>query len=139
MNINITWAKKLTIIIVYSNCYYHGLNYFYAGDCIEGSFPIINRKDKANGTLNIRAQYIPVMFQQPSYKITGSYFTVSKGNRVRLYQDAHCSPPQNVPHFSQMQLPPGYTSFSSDPQFGPFYHPASCWRDLYDAIQVYLT
>ena len=83
-------------------------------------------------------KYIPVASIQKSYNIAGSYFPMSKGNRVRLYQDAHCSAPQTVPHFSQMQLPPGYISFSSDPINSPFYHPASCWKDLYEAIQVYL-
>ena len=107
------------------------------GGSIEGSFPIMGRKGKVKGTLNLRVQYIPVASIQKSYDVAGSYFTMSKGNRVRLYQDAHCSPPHTVPHFAQMQLPPGYTSFSSDPINSPYYHPASCWKDLYEAIMVY--
>ena len=106
------------------------------GNSIEGDFPIMGRKGKTKGTLNIRVQYNPVASIQHSYEVAGSYFTMSKGNRVRLYQDAHCAPPHMVPYFAQMQLPPDHTSFSSDSQGSPSYHPASCWKDLYEAIQV---
>ena len=81
-------------------------------------------------------KYIPVASLQKSYQVAGSYFNMSQGNRVKLYQDAHCGPPHTVPHFSQIQLPPGYTSFSSDAQYAPYYHPASCWKDLYEALMV---
>ena len=81
-------------------------------------------------------KYIPVASLQNSYEVAGSYFNMSQGNRVRMYQTAHCGPPHTVPHFAQIQLPPGYTSFSSNAQYAPFYHPASCWKDLYEAIQV---
>ena len=96
----------------------------------------MGRKGKTKGTLNLRVQFIPVSSIQKSYNVTGSYFTMSKGNRVRLYQDAHCSQPHTVPHFAQMQLPPNHISYSSDSQGSPYYHPASCWKDLYEAIQV---
>lgn len=96
----------------------------------------MGRKGKTKGTLNLRVQYIPVASLQKSYQVSGSYFNMSQGNRVKLYQDAHCGPPHTVPHFAQIQLPPGYTSFSSDAQYAPYYHPASCWKDLYEALMV---
>ena len=97
----------------------------------------MGRKGKTKGTLNLRIQYIPVASIQKSYNVSGSYFNMSKGNRVRLYQDAHCPSPQTVPYFGLMCTPSGYKSHSDDSEGGPFYHPASCWKDLYEAIQVY--
>ena len=110
--------------------------FLFLGNQIEGDFPILGRKGKTKGTLNLRVKYIPVASLQNSYEVAGSYFNMSQGNRVRMYQTAHCGPPHTVPHFAQIQLPPGYTSFSSNAQYAPFYHPASCWKDLYEAIQV---
>ena len=97
----------------------------------------MNRKDKENGALNLRVQYIPLASIPKAYELSGSYFTMSKGNRVRMYQDAHCSSAQTVPHFAQMQLLPGFISHSSDSNDSQYYHPASCWKDLYEAIQVH--
>ena len=96
----------------------------------------MGRKGNERGTLSLRAQYIPVASKPKSYELANSYFNVSKGNRVRMYQDAHCPAPQAVPYFSQIQLPPGLVSHSDSNLGGPCYHPASCWKDIYEAIQV---
>ena len=111
----------------------------HLGNAIEGTFPIMSRKEKEKGTLNLRVQYIPLASISKSYDVPGSYFTMKKGNRVRMYQDAHCCSPNYVPHFAQMQLPPGFISHSSDSKDSSYYHPASCWKDLYEAIQVHIT
>lgn len=97
----------------------------------------MSKKGNEKGTLNLRVQYIPLASIPKSYEKVGSYFTMSKGNRVRMYQDAHCSSAETVPHFAQMQLPPGFISHSSDSKDSSYYHPASCWKDLYEAIQVH--
>ena len=107
-----------------------------SGSTIEGEFPILSRKGKERGTLTLRVQYTPLASIPKSYELENSYFQVSTGNRVTMYQDAHCPPPNIMPQFGLMQLPPGLQSTSSTKQNHPLYHPASCWRDLYEAIQV---
>ncbi|KAJ3687411.1 hypothetical protein LUZ61_016575 [Rhynchospora tenuis] len=104
----------------------------YSGDKIDGIFPVLGPNGKPcnqGAVLSFLIQYIPVarltMYHHgvtvgPDCKgVPNTYFSLRRGGKVTLYQDAHV-PDNCLPNFwleNQVQ-----------------YKHGQCWRDVFDAI-----
>ncbi|XP_031495239.1 phospholipase D beta 1-like [Nymphaea colorata] len=115
---------------------------FYSGVKLEGSFPILDPKNKPcrdGATLKLSIQYIPIV-RLASYSlgiaglenrgIPGTYFPLRKGGKVTLYQDAHV-PDDCLPALLRLEG-------DAHSQHG------KCWRDIFEAIMrarrfIYIT
>ncbi|KAJ3686417.1 hypothetical protein LUZ61_015581 [Rhynchospora tenuis] len=104
----------------------------YAGEKIDEIFPILEPNGKPcnqGAVLSFSIQYIPIarltMYHHgvtvgPGYKgVPNTYFSLRKGGKVTLYQDAHV-PDDCLPNFRL--------------ENGVQYKHGQCWRDVFDAI-----
>ncbi|KAJ3686416.1 hypothetical protein LUZ61_015580 [Rhynchospora tenuis] len=102
----------------------------YSGEKIDGIFPVLSPNGKPcnqGAVLSFLIQYIPVarltMYHHgvgPDYKgVPNTYFSLRRGGKVTLYQDAHVSD-NCLPNFWLKN--------------GMQYKHNQCWRDVFDAI-----
>ena len=99
------------------------------GEEVGGWFDlIVGKNGKTKGQVNINIKYIPVT--ETLSQLEGTYFPMTSGNSVTLYQDA------DTP---QLEIFRGVTE--SD---GTQYQATRCWADLYTALSgaeklIYIT
>ncbi|KAJ4789028.1 Phospholipase D [Rhynchospora pubera] len=102
----------------------------YSGERIDDIFPVLSPNGKPcnqGAVLSFLIQYIPVarltMYHHgvgPDYKgVPNTYFSLRRGGKVTLYQDAHVSD-NCLPNFWL--------------ENGMQYKHNQCWRDVFDAI-----
>ncbi|KAJ3682088.1 hypothetical protein LUZ60_014661 [Juncus effusus] len=104
----------------------------YSGEKIDGTYPVLESNGKPcnhNAVLSLSVQYIPVsrlsayhhgVTAGPDFRgVPNTYFSLRKGGRVTLYQDAHVHE-NSLPDF---WLDNGMT-----------YKHGQCWRDIFEAI-----
>ena len=85
----------------------------------ERWFPIINKKNKAEGQLRLFLQFVSKCNTLHQGYEVDCYFPVHRNCLVTLYQDAHCPQKKPMPQFDSM----------------PFRHrPPSCWNDMYYSL-----
>ncbi|TYG44433.1 hypothetical protein ES288_D11G096200v1 [Gossypium darwinii] len=114
----------------------------YAGEKIEGSYPVLNgngKPCKPGAVLKLSIQYTPMeklsfyhhgVGAGPEYVgVPGTYFPLRKGGKVTLYQDANV-PDGCLPNIKLDQ--------------GMHFVQGKCWSDIFDAIRqarrlVYIT
>ncbi|XP_074315776.1 phospholipase D gamma 1-like [Silene latifolia] len=101
------------------------------GEKIEGKFPILKSNGKnweTGACLSLSIKYFPIeksaLYESgvgsgPDYGVPRTYFPLRKGNRVTLYQDAHCE---------DGMLPNIKLDDEKD------YVHGKCWHDIFNAI-----
>ncbi|KAK7078979.1 hypothetical protein SK128_002387 [Halocaridina rubra] len=115
-------VKDMDLVTVECICYMSILAIdLLKGEPVPGFIPLIGKKGKHDGSINIALRYIPVSSITHSLEVPETVFPLRTGCQVKLYQDAH------TPAMPPITDVPGVS--------GEPYVPTQLWIDTADAIE----